>query len=380
MAKRSLGMGTVYRRMSHRSGAEMPIWWVSYNIAGKQYRESTRTTDHDEAVQYLRRKLGKVADGGHVDKTRGRLLVRDLMMKLVARYEAKGRASLPTVRGIGDRWNEAAGDVRAVDLTTERVQRIVAGWRKQRLAGASINRRLAALRHAFKLAKLLIDPSTLDIGDLWQREAPPRETVVDVATFDRIVSKMPPVIAAATEFAFVVGIRRGQVVATKWENVDRNKWVVRWTPDQTKQRKEQRIALAGRALDLMQARWRARKPGSQYVFELRVGEKIHPDTISKAWNAACEDAGVKAGRDGGVTLHDLRRSAITAAMDSGTAAHVAMSLSGHATRAMLDRYSIALEDQQRAALERTSAVVAAARSSAARKAKVVDLARHQRRT
>ena len=62
--------------------------------------------------------------------------------------------------------------------------------------------------------------------------------------------------------------------------------------------------------------------------------------------------------DGIYRFHDTRRAAVTHTVDTGTAAHTAMSISGHRTRSMLDRYSIPLLAEQRSALARASAHVA----------------------
>ena len=96
-----------------------------------------------------------------------------LLDGLVANYDKDDRASLPTVLGHVARWRETIGAARAVQLATARVQHVVVQWKRERTSPATINRRLAALRRAFRLAKLL-DPDRLDFAELMLPENSPR--------------------------------------------------------------------------------------------------------------------------------------------------------------------------------------------------------------
>src|SRR5439155_6280536 len=116
------------------------------------------------------------------------------------------------VRGFAKHWTSELGDVRALDLTTERLAAVMEEWAK-RLKPASINRHLAALRHAFKVCKLttLVDPIDLDWSDVWQTEPEPRDQTVPVAVFRRIHERMPEHMMDLLEIAFFTSIRRRQL-------------------------------------------------------------------------------------------------------------------------------------------------------------------------
>lgn len=371
MAKKTntAGLGSVYRRKT-RHGKLTTVWWLSYSIRGKQHQESARTTIYADAVDALRRKLGKLADGQLVERDRRRLTVQAILADVVAQYETKGRASVQTLRGFVRRWNDAVGDLRALDLSTARISDLIRDWRAEGLSNGTINRHLAALRKAFRLADLPIDPARLKLSSLFLEEAEPRDTYLPVEAFYKIHSELPDWLRDFTEVAFLTSIRRKQLALTKWAFVDPETWVVTWPRAETKSRKTHRLALAGRPLAIVKARYRDRS--GEYVFPNADGRKLRAELIHSHWTLACKAAGVVSGR-AGFTFHDLRRAGISHLTRSGTNATTGMSISGHSTRRIFDDYNVGLAPQQRQALIRASAHVQAQRAKA--KGKVIPLRR-----
>lgn len=360
MAKNRDGLGGLFRRRSRHTGEVLPTWWARYSVDCTQVRISTGTDDREAALDFLREKLGKIARREEHGVDRQRLTVKDICDTLIEKYERKKKASLKTgARATAKLWTDTCGDVRAVTLTTRMVARILADWkaantrRGRPATDATCNRRLAFLRRTYRVSKLMVDPAKLDFADLWERESDPRDVYMSPSDFAKILKHLPAYFKDFFSFAYYTGARRGQIASMKWEHVDTTQWVIQWPSPSTKAKKPQVLALAGMPLEIIQRRWKSRTPGCEYVFD-RGGKPIKD--FRKIWKKALDAAGFDADA---YRFHDTRRASVTHTVETGASASVAMAVSGHRTRSMLDRYSLPLLAAQRAALERSSAHVQA---------------------
>jgi len=96
--------------------------------------------------------------------------------------------------------------------------------------------------------------------------------------------------------------------------------------------------------------------------EPKIGKVFVATNLRKEWIAACTAVGLgrKIDVEGkpydpqytGLTIHDLRRSAVRNLVRSGVPETIAMRISGHRTRSVFDRYAIASEGDLRTAMQR----------------------------
>src|SRR5262249_29357000 len=166
--------GRLYKRKSRLTGKELSTWWIAYWVDGKERRESSHSPDEDVARRLLRERLHTIDEGTYVGPERERLTVAELLDGVVLHYELREHHSLRTLKGHVAVWKEALGTRRALDVTTGRLQRLAQTWRHDALTPATVNRRLAILRRAYRLGKVRLDPAPLDFADLFLPDDSPR--------------------------------------------------------------------------------------------------------------------------------------------------------------------------------------------------------------
>ena len=112
--------------------------------------------------------------------------------------------------------------------------------------------------------------------------------------------------------------------------------VVRLEPGETKNNEGRTLYMDSEIQALMKSLYRKREFGCDYVFHI---EGRHINDFRKAWKSACEKVGIP-----GMLFHDLRRTAVRNMVRAGIPERVAMTLSGHKTRSVFDRYNIVSQD------------------------------------
>jgi integrase len=163
--------------------------------------------------------------------------------------------------------------------------------------------------------------------------------------------KLPDPINDMLAFAYKYGWRRSEVLGLRWAQVDFGAGTVRLDPGTTKNREGRTVVLTDDLRAMLQRRWQVtRALGEQrgepipWVFH-RSGEPVRD--FRGAWREACKQVGI-AGR----VFHDLRRSAVRNMIRASIPKRVAMTISGHKTRSVFDRYNIVSEGDLREAAKK----------------------------
>jgi integrase len=322
------------------------VYWIAYYHRGKEYRESSESESESAAKKLLKKRIGEVAQGRLLGANQDRLTFDDLAQALLADYQINGRRSLRSARLSISHLRKFFGFDRAVDITTDRIKAYAAGRQKAKAANASINRELAALKRMFSLA---VEDGRLShspyIPTLEEDNA--RQGFVDHGAFVSLRTSLSEYLRDPITFLYLSGWRLGEMKALEWRDVDLAGKVVHLRPEISKNKDGRLLPLSGELLEIMDRAHAKRRPDCPFVFH-REGGPI--GDFRKAWSTACNAAGLRP-----VLVHDLRRTAVRNMVRAGIADRVAMTLSGHKTRSIFDRYNIVSEADLAAATERLQA-------------------------
>src|SRR5712691_6456395 len=333
-------------------------------IAPETLRKAQRRLDARRAEVSARRSVG-------TDERRVRF---EHLADLVRRdYELRGRRSLAALEARLAALAGFFGGMRAVDITPvviEEYQRArkagqVAPVRRPRrdgkpggrpirpAANATVNRDLEVLKRAFKLArrKGLLTAAPEFPEDLSEKNNV-RRGFATHRTYLDVRRHLPDDHADVLDFGYLVGWRKGQIQGLTWGAVDLADNALEVPAAINKTGEAHRLWMFPEIRAIIDRRLAKRTPGTSLVFHVD-GEALGDWTAR--WNRACRAAGRP-----GLRFHDLRRTASRNLVRAGVDRKVAMSITGHQTMAMFDRYNVTADDDVRQAVGRYSAFLQAA--------------------
>lgn len=344
--KRRYGMGRVYQRGE--------TWWVGYSFNGQEYRESAHSEKEADAIKLLKKKIAEQESGHVIGAGADRITVSDLCDDLIACLKLKGAKSVSDFESHLKPIRGAFAKMRAAALTTEKIRRYIEERQGDGYANATINRQTGALRQALNLARkedrLRYVPH---VPMLALNNA--RQGFFERADVEAVIAALPDPIDDIARFAYLTGWRKGEILPLGWSMVDRQAREIRLADSKNGTGRVLGYEKGDELDTLIEKRWKAREHEpekgqtaiSEYVFHQDGAPVVD---FRKRWAKACKDAKVP-----GRLFHDLRRTAIRDMVRGGVPETVAMSISGHKTRSVFDRYNITSEEDRREALRRVQA-------------------------
>jgi integrase len=196
------------------------------------------------------------------------------------------------------------------------------------------------LRLAYEHGKLLRLPVIRKL-----KENGPRQGFFEREQYEAVRRRLRPDLQVAVAIAYAFGWRmQSEVLCLERRQLDLDAGTLRLDPGTTKNDDGRLVYLppdvkAQLAAQVERVRGLERQTGRiiPYLFPHLRGRHRgqRRRDFRKAWAKACEKAGV-AGR----LRHDLRRTAVRNMVNAGVSERVAMTVTGHKTRAVFDRYHI----------------------------------------
>jgi integrase len=267
----------------------------------------------------------------------------EMAQDLITDYQVNGRKALSAIQFPVRHLRESFGLDRALDITTDRVRAHIFRRQEAGASNATINRELAALKRMFSLAvqagKLSHRPY---IPSLEENNA--RQGFLDHASFLALRDNLADYLKDPVTFLYLSGWRASEMRALEWRDVDLTGKVVRLRPEISKNKDGRVLPLRGELLEVLERAKSGQRLECRRVFHVD-GQPI--GDFRRAWKTACKATGLN-----GTIVHDLRRTSVRNMVRAGIPERVAMSLSGHKTRNVFDRYNIVSEADLAQATER----------------------------
>jgi integrase len=351
-------------------------------LNGKPIVRKTGKTSKREAMRYAKKIEAEMLRGGKPIEY-GDVTYDNLIENLVNHYRVNQKKSLSRLYRSLKFLNEYFEGSKAQDISGLQVKRYVLHRQEMKkvngepYAPATINRELAALKTAFRLAfkeKMIGDRPYIQLLP----ENNIKEGHITSEQLQDLINFLPAYIKPFIEFCYLTGMRKEEAINLTWNrNVSLREQTLMLSGADTKNGEPRVIPLEGAVAEIVRVqhvRWGELADKGlpcEYVFPNRKGTgKIKE--FRSVWCTACRKADLGYGyklntkyvnkwKDQfgpGPVLHDLRRSFVTKMIEAGESEKVIQKLGGWRSNSVFKRYQVVRQDHLRKALLNRDAFLA----------------------
>ncbi len=208
--------------------------------------------------------------------------------------------------------------------------------RLSKVSPATVNRELQVFRHLFNLASRwnkFFGKNPVSISGLLAVNNK-KERILSLDEEKRLLASCDAYLRNIIITALYTGMRKGEILTLKWENVDLESGLITIDQTNSKSKKMRRIPINSVVRRLLLEQ-KLKCAGNEYVFLSSKGTpyKRH-DSLTRAYSLALEKAGIK-----GLRFHDLRHTAATRMVELGFSIVAVKEILGHSTLDMTMRYA-----------------------------------------
>lgn len=347
-AKSKTRYSSVYGAIYQRKTKDGRIrWYLDYRdeLGKRIQRVAVNAQTVEEADLALQIEVRRVFDRAQGVKEKKRIVFNDLAKLYLENYAKPNKRSWRC----DDYCIEAhlkpyfgkldLGAITPLDVETFRAKRLEAGIKK-----STSNRELALLKRMFHLASdwgYSADNPVAKVKLFSERDNL-KERVLTADEETKLLAHCAPHLLPIVVFALNTGMRRGEILGLRWDQIDASGRSARVT--RTKGGRDRIVPLNDAAAGVIKVQ-RKTSHGS-YVFPSMKGREFMR-TVDHSFGRACRLAGIV-----GLRFHDLRHTFATRLIRRGADIITVQALLGHYAVTMTQRYTHTGADEKRRAVER----------------------------
>lgn len=310
-----------------------------------------------DAKRWAHQAEAAALEGRHFKHTEAK---RRTVQELVDRYclEVLPEKSRQTARKQSrqlEAWASFLGrETPLADVTPARIAEYRDRLVREGRSGPTANRYLAALSHAFTVARKewgwVAENPVMEVSK--KKENPGRLRYLSPEEIERLLAACEEssnrLLHTVVLLALTTGMRKGEILGLTWDRVDLK--TGRVTLEETKNGERRIIPVPEASLKELQEVAVVRRIDSSFVFP--GANPMHPIELRKPWEKALREAEIEDFR-----FHDLRHTAASYLAMDGVDMLTIADILGHKTLQMVKRYSHLADEHRANALNRLAEIV-----------------------
>jgi integrase len=352
------------------------VYWIDYYVNSHRKRERIGP-DKKLVDTVLKKRKVEIAEGKFLEKRQPITSTFDELVDAYLKWISPDeRAGVPARKRSWKTLDVYAikhlqayfGGRRLTDMTPTLVEQYRAHRKaapsryKRPVSPTTVNRELAVLKRMLTVAcqgLILLKggvPASNPIARVsLEREYNERDRVLSPDEFSQLSEVAEPWFRPMLQIAYYTGMRRGEIRALRWEQMDLKQGLLRLRSGDTKTGEGRLIPLNPIVIAALQAQ--PRYLGCRWVFvnparmaawrgsPSTVDPRYHEASLTLAFVRACRKTGIA-----NATFHDLRHTFATNARRAGIDYFRIMAITGHKTMLVFKRYNTVDERDLRQAM------------------------------
>jgi len=353
----------VYQKYRDKNGKPTGPWFVKYpyrrdKATGKiRYKIEKAGFSKKLAQRIYNKKYEEYKKREHLDWKETKPLSFSEMVDWYLDLPAvKAKTYYKDIVRYCEKWKEFFGEILVDDIKPSMVekyreerlqQRSYRGKypSRQKVTPASVNKEVSVLKRIFNLA---IREDLAVKNPCWKverlQENNERKRILSKDELDSLLALLPQHARDIVLTAYYTGMRSAEIFNLTWDKVNLEKGYIELAAEDTKTRRPRRVYLTEAVMEILLRLSKVRHLSHKHVFTYK-GKPIK--SIKTCFTNACKKAGIEDFR-----FHDLRHTFNTMMRKAGVPKSVIMSLTGHRTSAMFDRYNTVDDEDAREAISR----------------------------